>query len=174
MKKSKIMFTAGLAMLALTTAAQARVHETYLRGNSIYIGAKLVVLSHDKDELSSRGNSNHAEFQIGRSFYDKHQVEMFYLLPTDIDDEPARFKSFGARYSFDIDLTRRWKLSPNIGFGQNTFSANNNSNSDWDMNYGLGLTYIMLDRSTSVGAGVTSYDMKADHLGGYLQFSYHF
>ncbi|WP_049546262.1 outer membrane beta-barrel protein [Vibrio nigripulchritudo] len=174
MKKLQILILGACSLMATSTLVHSKVHETYLHGSSIYLGGELVVLSHDKEELNGKATSNHVELKFGKEFKDGHHVELYYLLPSDIDDTAARFKSVGARYAKEFDLDRRWKLMPFIGFGQNTFSAFGNSDSEWDLNYGVGVNYVMLDRSTAVGFGVKSYDTKADHLSGFFEFKYHF
>ncbi len=172
--KLKSAVLSGIAVAVLSTSAHARVHETFLHGSSIYVGAEFVFLSHSPDVLESSATSNHVEVKGGKEFYDGHHVELFYLLPSDIDDTAARFKSLGARYAVEFDIDRRWKLMTFVGFGQNTFSAFGDSESEWDLNYGVGVNYVMLDRSTAVGIGVKSYDFSAEHLGGFFEFKYHF
>lgn len=110
MMKLKSAVLSGIAMAVLSTSANARVHETFLHDSSIYVGAEFVFLSHSPDILESSATSNHVEVKGGKEFYDGHHVELFYLLPSDIDDTAARFKSLGARYAVEFDIDRRWKL----------------------------------------------------------------
>jgi hypothetical protein len=173
-KLAVALATVGMCFAA---SSQAITYDTLVKHKTTFIGVAYEDIKHDNLE----DNSRNIELSIGHEYVDGDNVELYGLTSNRYEDNnDARFSSVGVRYSWEIGINRRWSVMPSLGIGQNTYeykdtlTGDNTTERELDLNYGIGIRHFMIDRGTSISAGLNSYDRSSHNLAAYVRFNYHF